>query len=147
LRAADAHTLARFDLGAKTGDRPVAPVGYRLFQQGGDDAQGGFTFHRWRARRDAGLQCCDIADSEVAAPQAHRIFAHAKRLRDLGAGPTSQRQKHGARPVRLAAITRTGKSQETGALFSARPNRRLPRHVLHLENRRRQRIAKNLSVG
>ena len=45
------------------------------------------------------------ASGEVAAPQANRIFAHAKRLRDLGAGPTSQRQKHGARPVRLAAIT------------------------------------------
>ena len=39
-----------------------------------------------------------------AAPQANRIFAHAKRLRDLGAGPTGQRQKDGTRPVRLAAI-------------------------------------------
>ena len=43
LRTADAHALARFDLGAKAGDRPVAPVGHRFFQQGGDDAQGGLT--------------------------------------------------------------------------------------------------------
>jgi hypothetical protein len=105
LRTADAYTLARFDLGAKAGDRPVAPVGHRFFQQGGDNAQGGFTLHRRRTWRDAGLQRRDTAGGEVAAPQANRIFAHAKRLRDLGAGPTSQRQKHGARPVRLAAIT------------------------------------------
>ena len=105
MRTADAYALARFDLGAKAGDRPVAPVGHRFFQQGGDDAQGGFTLHRRRAWRDAGLQRCDTAGGEVAAPQANRIFAHAKRLRDLGAGPTGQCQKHGARPVRLAAIT------------------------------------------
>ena len=34
LRTADAHALARFDLGAQAGDRPVAPVGDRCFQQG-----------------------------------------------------------------------------------------------------------------
>src|SRR5271166_750425 len=49
LRTADAHALARFDLGAKAGDRPVAPVGHRFFQQGGGHAQGGFTLHRRRA--------------------------------------------------------------------------------------------------
>ena len=64
LRTADAHALARFDLGAKAGDRPVAPVGHRFFQQGGDDAQGGFTLRRRRARRDAGLQRCDTAGGE-----------------------------------------------------------------------------------
>ena len=104
LRTADAYALARFDLGAEAGDRPVAPVGHRFFQQRGGDAQGGFTLHQQRARRDAGLQRCDTAGGEVAAPQANRIFAHAKRLRDLGAGPAGQRQKHRARPVRLAAI-------------------------------------------
>jgi hypothetical protein len=61
--------------------------------------------------------------------------------------PTSQRQKDGARPVRLAAITRIGKSHQAGALFIARRNRRLSRHAIHLANRRRQRTAKNLSVG
>ena len=34
LRAADAHALTRFDLGAQPGDRPVAPVGDRFPQQG-----------------------------------------------------------------------------------------------------------------
>ena len=63
----------------------------------GDDAHGGFTLHPRRAWRGARLQRCDTAGGDVAAPQANRIFAHAKRLRDLGAGPTSQRQKHGAR--------------------------------------------------
>ncbi len=37
--------------------------------------------------------------------QREGILAHAERLGDLGAGPISQRQQHGARPVRLAAIT------------------------------------------
>jgi hypothetical protein len=32
LRAADADTLARFDLAAQAGDRPVRPVGYRFFE-------------------------------------------------------------------------------------------------------------------
>ena len=99
------RTPSRASISARRrGDRPVAPVGHRFFQQRGDDAQGGFTLHRRRAWRDAGLQRCDTAGGEVAAPQANRIFAHAKRLGDLGANPTSQRQKHGARPVRLAAI-------------------------------------------
>ena len=104
LRTADAHALARFDLGAEARNCPVALVGHRFFQQGGDDAQGGFTLHRRRSWRDTGLQRRNTAGGEVAAPQANRIFAHAKRFRDPGAGPTSQRQKHGARPVRLAAI-------------------------------------------
>jgi len=76
-----------------------------------------------------------------------RVLAHAKRLRDPRTAPTSQRQKHRARPVRLAAITGTGKSQEPGALFIARRNRRLSRHATHLANQRRQPTAKNLSVG
>ena len=73
--------------------------------QGGGHAQGGFTLHRRRAGRDARLQRCDTAGGEVAAPEANRILAHAKRLRDLGAGPTSQSQQHGARPVRLPPTT------------------------------------------
>ena len=58
-----------------------------------------------------GLQCRNAAAHKVAAPQANRIFAHAKRLRDLGAGPTSQRQKHRSRPVRLAAITQPARAK------------------------------------
>ena len=126
LRTADAHALARFDLGAKAGDRPVVPVGYRLFQQRSDDAQGGFTLHRRRPGRDARLQRRDAAGGEVAAPEPNRILAHAKRLRNLRAGPARQRQKHGARPVRLPAITRASQSQKGGALLIARHNRRLP---------------------
>ena len=49
----------------------------------------------------APLQRRDAASGQVAAPQAHRILAHAERLRDLRAGPARQRQKHGARPVPL----------------------------------------------
>ena len=61
LRTADADALPRFDLGAQAGDRPVAPVGHRFLQQGGDDAQCGFTLHRGRAGRHAGLQRRDTA--------------------------------------------------------------------------------------
>ena len=59
LGTAYAHALARFDLGAEAGNRPVAAVAHRFFQQGGDDAQGGFTLHRRRDWRDAGLQRCE----------------------------------------------------------------------------------------
>ena len=34
LRTADANTLARFDLGAQAGDRPIAPVGHRFSNKG-----------------------------------------------------------------------------------------------------------------
>jgi hypothetical protein len=76
-------------------------------------------------------------------PQANGIFAQAKRLRDLGAGPTSQRKARWRR-VRPRCYSREiGKSQQAGALFIARRNRRLSRDAI----RRRQRTAKNLSVG
>ena len=52
----------------------------------------------------AGLQRCDTAGGEVAAPQANRIFAHAKRLAILElVQPASV--KSTARAGRLAAIT------------------------------------------
>ena len=122
-------------------------VRHRFLEQGGGHAQGGFTHHRRRARRDPRLQRRDAASGEVAAPQADRILAHAERLRDLGAGPPRKRQKHGARTVRLAAIARTGESRQSIALFIIRRNRRFPRHAAHPANRWRQRIAKILSVS
>ena len=102
MRTADAHALARFDLGAKVGDRPVAPVGHRFFQQGVTTRKAASLF---TGGGPGAMLVFSAATPPVAAPQANRIFAHAKRLRDPGAGPTSQRQKHGARPVRLAAVT------------------------------------------
>jgi hypothetical protein len=102
------RTPSRASISAKARDRPVTPVGHRLFQQGGGHAQGGFTLHRGRPWRDARLQRRDAAGGEVAAPEANCVLAHAKRLRDPGAGPTRQRQQHGARPVGLSAIARTG---------------------------------------
>ena len=72
--------------------------------------------------RDARLQRCDTAGGEVAAPEANRILAHAKRLRDLGAGlETSQSQQHGARPVRLPPTTGSGKSQKGRRVVSRSP--------------------------
>jgi hypothetical protein len=142
LRTADAHALARLDLGAKAGDRPVAPVGHRFFEQGGGDAQGGFTLHRRRPRRDARLQRRDAAAGEIAAPEPNRILAHAKRLRNLRTGPARKRQQHGARPVRLPTIARTGQSRKGGALFTARHNPRLPSHATHHANQRRSEAQK-----
>jgi hypothetical protein len=142
------RTPARASTSARSrGICPIAPIGHGRFQQGRDPAQSRFAFRRDRAGRHAGLQRRNVPAHEVAAPQANRIFAHAKRLRDLGARPTSQRQKHRSRPVRLAAISRTGKRQEAGALFIAHRNRRLSRHAIHLANRCRQPTAKSLSVG
>ena len=83
LRTADAHALARFDLGAEAGNRPVAPVGHRFFQQRGDDAQGGFTLHRRRAWRDAGLQRCDTAGGEVDVLVTDQLPSYAAAKSEL----------------------------------------------------------------
>ena len=98
------------DLGAQPGDRPVAPVGHRRLQQRGGHTQRRFALHRRRAGRHAGLQRRRTAAHEVAAPQPDRVFAHAERLGDARAGPAGQRQQHGTRAVRLAAITRAGQA-------------------------------------
>ena len=76
----------------------------------------------------------DTAAAEIAAPQPNRILAHAERLGDPRTGPARQRQQHGARPIRLAAITRPRKSRQGHTLFVARRNRRLSRHAAHLKS-------------
>ena len=85
-----------------------------------------------RAGRDACFQRLDTAVGEIAAPQANRIFSHAERLRDPGAGPPRQRQQYPARPIRLPSITRVGERHKGGALLTARRNRRFSRHAIHL---------------
>jgi len=80
------------------------PVGHRSLEQGRDDTQGRFTLHRGRTGRHVGLQRLHAAAHEVAAPQTNRILAHAERFGDLRAGPASQRQEHGTRPVGFTAI-------------------------------------------
>ena len=132
LRPADAHAFARFDFGAQARDRPVGPVSCRFFQQGRDHAQSRFTLHRGRTGGHARFQRFDTAVGEIAAPEANRIFPHAERLGDLWAGPTRQRQQHGARPVGLSTISRAGQSHQGAALFVAGRNRRLSRHATHL---------------
>jgi len=69
LRPADANALTRLDLDLQPRDRPVAPVGYRLFEQGRDDTQGRFTLHR--ERTSAGL---------AAARAEGRIGGRRKKL-------------------------------------------------------------------
>ena len=44
---------------------------------------------------------------ERAAPQAHRVLAHAEGFRDPRAGPARQRQQDRPRPISLAAVART----------------------------------------
>ena len=66
---ADADALTRLDLDLQPRDRPVAPVGYRLFEQGRDDTQGRFTLHR--ERTSAGL---------AAARAEGRIGGRRKKL-------------------------------------------------------------------
>ena len=120
LRPADANALTRLDLDLQPRDRPVAPVGYRLFEQGRDDTQGRFTLHRGRTGRHVGLQPLHAAAHEGAAPQANRVLAHAERLGDPGTRPAGQRQQHSARSVRLAAITRFREAPGAPPLFAPR---------------------------
>ena len=118
-----AHALARFDLGAEAGNRPVAPVGHRFFQQGDDDAQGGFTLHRRRAWRNAGLQRCDTAGGgslrhrrtvssrtpnasailELVQPASVKSTARAR-----SASPRSRKSPRAKRPARCSSLAVTG---------------------------------------
>jgi hypothetical protein len=83
MRPADADSLTRFDLGAQAGNRPVRPVGNRLFEQGRDHAQRGFALHRRQPRRDVRLQRIHTAPAKIAAPQPNRVLPHTERFRDL----------------------------------------------------------------
>ena len=129
LRPADAHALTRFDLGAQAGNRPVRPVGNRLFKQGRDHAQRGFALHRRRPRRDARLQRIHTAPAKIAAPQPNRVLPHTERFRDPRTAPAGQGKQHRARPVRFPAITRPCESRQGHALFVARHNRRFAAHA------------------
>ena len=70
----------------------------------------------------------------------------AERLGDLWAGPTRQRQQHGARPVGFSTISGAGQSHQGAALFVACRNRRLSRHATHLQIGADSE-SQNLSVG
>src|SRR5208282_269308 len=52
-----------------------------------------------------------------------------KHLGDPRAGPAFERQQYGARPIRLAAITRNRQNFERRPLLVTRLNRRFARHV------------------
>jgi hypothetical protein len=80
------------DLTDQPRQRPVVAIRDRRRQQQLGDPQRGFGFDRGRAHRHARLQRLDAAPREIAAPQPHRILAHAERLRDARAGPARQRQ-------------------------------------------------------
>jgi len=131
LRTADANAFLLFDLGAQPADRPVAPVGHRRFQQRRGHTQRRFTFHRGRAGRHAGLQRLGTVAHKVAAPQPDRVFSHTKRLGDARAGPAGQRQQHGTRPIRLAAISRAGKRLQRRMLLLTCHQWRSSAHAHH----------------
>lgn len=134
LRAADLHARTRLDFfAAQPGDCPVRAVGNRLCQQRQGDTQGRLTLHRRRARCEGGFQCRDTAFHEVAAPKPHRVFAHAEGLADLRAGPTSHRQQHRTRPIRLATVARTRQRLQFSPLCFGRGKRRSSGHRQHLQ--------------
>ena len=130
----------------RTPSRAVAPVCHRFLEQGRGHAQSRFTLHRGRTGGHARFQRLDTAVGEIAAPEANRIFPHAERLGDLWAGPTRQRQQHGARPVGFSTISGAGQSHQGAALFVACRNRRLSRHATHLRIGADSE-SQNLSVG
>jgi hypothetical protein len=66
----------------------------------------GLALHGGRPRRHARLQRLNAAVGECAAPEAHRVLAHAEGFRDARAGRARPRQQDRARPVRLAAVAR-----------------------------------------
>ena len=84
LRTADTHALARFVLGAKAGDRPVAPVRLRFFQQGGDDAR------RLHSSLGAGLGAKEKKGNRC------RDYDHSSQIRRFGHFP------RGVRPRKIA---------------------------------------------
>ena len=145
LRTAGAHALARFDPGAKAGDRPVAPVGHRFFQQGGYDAQGGFTLHRRRARRELVSALRHRRRCRSATGEPYLRARQTPRRSWSWSNQPASKGRRAPGPPRRDHVNR--QEPEAGALFIARRNRRLSRHAIHLANRRRQRTAKNLSVG
>jgi hypothetical protein len=100
-------------------------------QPEGDHAQRRLTLHRSRAGRERGPQRLDAAAHEVTPPQANRVLAHTKGLGNPWAGPARQRQQHGTRAVRLAAIARAGQHRQGGALGLGCRERRSSCHALH----------------
>jgi hypothetical protein len=56
------------DLGAKSGDGPIAPIRHRLFEQRCGHPQGSFAFHRRRTGGGTGLQGLDTSASEITPP-------------------------------------------------------------------------------
>ena len=110
--------LARLDLGASgAGSSSCAGRPRVLPAEGVTTRSAASVFTGGRAGRDGRLQRLDAAAGEVAAPQANRVLAHAERFRDARAGPARQRQQHRPRPVRLAAIARTGQRPQRHALL------------------------------
>ena len=75
------------------------------------------------------LDGLDAAARKIAAPKANCILAHTEHLGDPRAGPAIERQQYGARPIRLAAITRNRQNFERRPLLVTRLNRRFARHV------------------
>jgi hypothetical protein len=132
LRAADAHPRLRLDLGAQAGNGPVGPIRDRRLQQRRDHAQRRLTLHRGRAGRHRRLQGRHTIAHEVAAPQPHRVVAHAERPGNAWTDPAGQRQQHRSRPVGFAAIARTRQHRQSCALFFGCRERRFSGHALHL---------------
>jgi hypothetical protein len=133
LRAADAHARLRLDLGAQARNGPVRPIGDRRLQQRRDHAQRCLALHRRRAGRHRRFEGRHAIAHEVAAPQPHRVLAYAEGLRDARARPAGQRQQHRTRPIRFAAIPRSGQSYQHRALFLGCQEWRLPGHALLLQ--------------
>jgi Fic family protein len=85
LRAADAHTFARLDLGAQARDGPVGPVGDGLVQQRHGDTQRRGTSHRHWPWGNGGLQRINATLHKVAAPKPNSVFPHTKGYRNHAA--------------------------------------------------------------
>ena len=108
LRPADANALTRLDLDLQPRDRPVAPVGYRLFEQGRDDARplhsspGPDRALRWPSappRRRARSRCA----TGEPCPRARRT---PRRSGDSSSRPASTVQSALCPPRRDHAIPR-----------------------------------------
>ena len=117
--------------------------------------KGGFTLHRRRAWRDAGLQRCDTAGGEVAAPQANSIAVPGRPPDRPPARPCRSTASASSTPGsdrqldrdRAAASFREGETAclsptAIGAKLSPSSLRRSPDCFKRIRSRGRKRAAK-----
>ena len=133
LRPADADALARLDLGDEGAGSSSCAGRRRALRARG------VTTRKAASLFTGGGPGATLAFS-AATPPRTKSLRHRRTVSSRTPNASAMRglvqpasvSKHGARPIRLAAIARIGQRQQAGALFLARRHRRFSRHAIHL---------------